>query len=214
MIIVSPKGHHLNKLWWAGVPDATLKISRKIDQTVLEKKIFKVFLPYEPRHEKNNVLHMRKTNPQISFSVTEKLISAFVFATWIVQYLFFLNPKAKPLAISSVCTAWFVSDLVRINNVGFLMLRLIYGHGGNPDAMNKFCAPYPLRLHIKFGFDWQSSFREEDVWALWMTDRWMPEDGYTISSPMSLRLRWPKIYKFLILIRSASTSSFASASRF
>ena len=34
-----------------------------------------------------------KTKTQISFVVTAKLISAFVFATWIVQYLFFLNSK-------------------------------------------------------------------------------------------------------------------------
>ena len=34
-----------------------------------------------------------KTKTQISFAVTAKLISAFVFATWIVQYLYFLNPK-------------------------------------------------------------------------------------------------------------------------
>ena len=31
----------------------------------------------------------------------------------------------KPLAISSGCTAWFVSDLVRNHIVGFLMSRLI-----------------------------------------------------------------------------------------
>ena len=37
-----------------------------------------------------------------------------------------LLPKSKnfnPLAFSSGCTAWFVSDLVRIHIVGFLMLR-------------------------------------------------------------------------------------------
>ena len=34
-----------------------------------------------------------KTKTQISFAVTAKLISACVFATWIVQDLFFLNPK-------------------------------------------------------------------------------------------------------------------------
>ena len=34
-----------------------------------------------------------KTKTQISFAVTAKLISAFVFATWIVQFLYFLNPK-------------------------------------------------------------------------------------------------------------------------
>ena len=34
-----------------------------------------------------------KTKAQISFAVTAKLISAFVFATQIVQFLFYLNPK-------------------------------------------------------------------------------------------------------------------------
>ena len=34
-----------------------------------------------------------KTKPQISCAVTAQLISAFVFATQIVQSLFFLNPK-------------------------------------------------------------------------------------------------------------------------
>ena len=34
-----------------------------------------------------------KTKAQISFAVTAKLISAFVFAKWIVQFLYFLNPK-------------------------------------------------------------------------------------------------------------------------
>ena len=44
----------------------------------------------EPRHEKTGFLHMNKTKTQISFA---KLISAFVFATRIVQSLYFLNPK-------------------------------------------------------------------------------------------------------------------------
>ena len=52
-----------------------------------------------------------KTKTQISFAVTAKLISAFVFATRIVQSLFFLNPKFKPLAMFCSCTARFVSDL-------------------------------------------------------------------------------------------------------
>ena len=41
--------------------------------------------------------------------VTAKLISAFVFATRIVQSLYFLNPKFQA---SSSCTDRFVSDLV------------------------------------------------------------------------------------------------------
>ena len=38
---------------------------------------------------------MRQTKTQINFGVTAKLISAFVFATQIVQPLFFLYPKFK-----------------------------------------------------------------------------------------------------------------------
>ena len=34
-----------------------------------------------------------KTKTQISFAVSAKLISAFVIATWIVQSLYYLNPK-------------------------------------------------------------------------------------------------------------------------
>ena len=48
------------------------------------------------------------------------LISTFVFATKIVQSLFFLNPKNfKSLAIFCSCTAIFMSDLVRNTEDGF-----------------------------------------------------------------------------------------------
>ena len=52
--------------------------------------MYKVFLPKctysvsgrkEPHHEKTNVFAYAKTKTQISFAVTAKLISAFVFAT-------------------------------------------------------------------------------------------------------------------------------------
>ena len=43
--------------------------------------------------------------------VTAKLISAFVFTTRIVKFLYFLNPKFQASTICG-CTAWFVSDLV------------------------------------------------------------------------------------------------------
>ena len=36
-----------------------------------------------------------KTKTQISCAVLAQLISAFVFATWIVQSLFYLNPKCQ-----------------------------------------------------------------------------------------------------------------------
>ena len=86
----------------------------------------------------------------------------------------------------------------------FWMIFTIYGRGGHLGHVTqmprtKFRSPYPRRLHIKFGFDRPSGFWE-DVWALWTTDgrttdgrtdgRRTPDHGYTISSPMSLRLRW------------------------
>ena len=44
----------------------------------------------------------------------------------------------------------------------------IYGHGGHLGHVTRsfytnFGAPFPRRLHIKFGFDWPSGFRVEDV---------------------------------------------------
>ena len=46
-----------------------------------------------------------------SCAVTAQLISAFVFATQIVQSIKFLNPKFQ--ASSHPLWLWFVSDLVR-----------------------------------------------------------------------------------------------------
>ena len=48
---------------------------------------------FDPRHEKTVFFANAKTKTQISFAVTAKLISAFVFAIRIVQSLFFLNPE-------------------------------------------------------------------------------------------------------------------------
>ena len=54
-----------------------------------------------------------KTKSQISFAVTANLISAFVFATRIVQFFFYLNLKFQ------ASTGWFVSDLFGNHIVGF-----------------------------------------------------------------------------------------------
>ena len=50
----------------------------------------------------------------------------------------------------------------------FLRVFTIYGRGGHLGHVTKmlqpnFPSPYPRRLHIKFGFDRASGFREEDV---------------------------------------------------
>ena len=50
----------------------------------------------------------------------------------------------------------------------FFKVITIYGYGGHLDHVTwtiyiNFRSPFPRRLHIKFGFDWQSGFRGEDV---------------------------------------------------
>ena len=52
-----------------------------------------VTVTYEPCHEKTSLPTQVKTKTQISFAVTAKLISTFVFATRIVQSPYFLNSK-------------------------------------------------------------------------------------------------------------------------
>ena len=64
---------------------------------------------YKPRCDKTVFfLHYEKTKTQISCVVTAQLISAFVFATQMVQSLYFLNTKVKAsshllLLYSPVC---------------------------------------------------------------------------------------------------------------
>ena len=53
-----------------------------------------------------------KTHTQISCTVTAQQISTFVFTTWIVQFLFFLNPKISSFYPSSTAGGQFVPDLV------------------------------------------------------------------------------------------------------
>ena len=48
----------------------------------------------------------------------------------------------------------------------FLRVFTIYGRGGHHGHVTqmpqtKYNLPYPRRLHIKFGFDWQSGFGED-----------------------------------------------------
>ena len=52
-----------------------------------------IVIKYEPPHGKNQYSALAKTKAPISFALTWELISAFVFSTWIVQFLYFLNPK-------------------------------------------------------------------------------------------------------------------------
>ena len=63
---------------------------------------------------------------QISFAVTAKLISDFFLLHRLYNPSTFQIQNFKPLAILCSCTAWFVSDRVENQNVGFLVTRLKY----------------------------------------------------------------------------------------
>ena len=80
---------------------------------------------YEPHRETTGFLHMQK-----------KLISAFVFGTWIVQNLFYINPKFQA---SSHLFLTVQPGLCRTRSetqkTGFLTTRLIYPHERSEDHL-------------------------------------------------------------------------------
>ena len=71
----------------------------------------------------NRIFAYAKTKTQISFAVTAKLISAFVFAIRIVQSLYFLNPKFQ----ASSYLLWLHSP----NCVGQASSYLLWLHSPN-----------------------------------------------------------------------------------
>ena len=72
--------------------DGTLIMMSDVWHMYCQNSLKKKEIIYELRHEKANILHMRKLEAQISFAVTPKLIGGFVFVTRIVQSLYFLKP--------------------------------------------------------------------------------------------------------------------------
>ena len=105
-------------------------ILRFCDYVIIRNKIlfllcFSVFFSVQPFkfisslsclfHRLNEKMSHRMRKPIICICETKVQIiyceddSTFVFATWIVQFLYFLN--FRPQAFSSACTARFVSNL-------------------------------------------------------------------------------------------------------
>ena len=76
---------------------------------------------YEPRYEKTSFFAYAKTKTQISFAV----ISAFVFATRIVQSLYFLNMKFQ----ASSHLLWLYSPVCV--GPGQKPRRLVFSQGGS-----------------------------------------------------------------------------------
>ena len=79
---------------------------------------------------------------QISFAVTAKLISTFVFATWIVQFLYFLNPKFQ----ASRRLLWLYSPVCVGPGSSFVSSEDSYQPGHPPSLISLHC-PH-LRLLV------------------------------------------------------------------
>ena len=71
--------------------------------------LYKFMKFHELCHEKTVFFAYAKTRPQISCAVTAQLTSAFVFATRVVRFFFFLNPKFQA---SSYLLLLHMSDLI------------------------------------------------------------------------------------------------------
>ena len=110
----------------------------------------------EPPHGKTNNLQRRKQT-QISFAVTAKLISAFVFASRIVQFLFYFNPKFQDSSsilrlYRSVCVrpvrkphCWFSHEAAQIKPK-----EAVYIHSKICVAL---CLRKPLQMHQRRSSD-------------------------------------------------------------
>ena len=80
------------------------------DKTTHLGNLMKMNCVYKLSHAmRNQIFAYAKTKAQISFAA----ISTFVFATLIVQSLFFLNPKFQAFSLLD-CTDRFVSDLYAV----------------------------------------------------------------------------------------------------
>ena len=110
-----------------------------------------------PRPWENQQSALAKTKAQISFAVTAKLISAFVFATRIVQFLFYLNPKFQD-ASSHLCLyssvyvepvrkphCWFSHEAARI------FLVIIHGDCVHRQTLSRYeCKQYIQMFGITY----------------------------------------------------------------
>ena len=110
----------------------------------------------------NRLFAYAKTKTQISFTVTAKLISAFVFATQILQSLYFLNPKFQASShllwlYSPVCmgpgqkprrpvfSPWGSYDLFvykEISKMSLVMRKPGFCICGNREADQRLCFRY------------------------------------------------------------------------
>ena len=144
--------HHLS---WSKTTNRSIlkKLPEQLSGWCLQKKRKKstLLLWSEPRREKIGFFAYAKTKTLISFAVTAKLISAFVFATSIVQSLCEIR-NFKSLDIFCGCTARFVT-WSETPKTGFLTSRLKYSRS---------CITYNATLP----YNWAPAF-ENQQFGFW-----------------------------------------------
>ena len=127
MLLLHSMSHRKTQRWMCNSTVFLIK-------TILYVKRYARAKLNEPHCEKTGFLHMRKkTKTQISFAVTAKMISAFVFTTRIEQFLYFLIPKFQVSIhllwlYSPVCVGlarkpecWFSHDADQITIYYFML---------------------------------------------------------------------------------------------
>ena len=83
------QGH--NTVTHVGIEPSTSRFGTRCSTTTPPRSLSLTII--EPPRGKTNNLHRRKQRRRSASRFFAKLISAFVFATRIVQFLFYLNPK-------------------------------------------------------------------------------------------------------------------------
>ena len=108
-------------------------------------------------HEKTNNLHMQKQT-QISFAVTVKLISAYVFATRIVQFVYFMKSKF-PVSNDLLCMYSSVCDEpVRKPHCWF-------SHEAAHADLDLFCLPFITYLKSSSSYPFYSLLSSTEGWT-------------------------------------------------
>ena len=109
-----------------------VKFPRKLTQKLLTGVLnitdkVQQFTDHMSRVVRKGITVYVKTKEQISCAVTAQLISAFVFATRIVEFFFFLNPKSQASSLFlSLHRPVCVGHRLKIPNTSFLASWLIY----------------------------------------------------------------------------------------
>ena len=146
---------------------------------VCKNQVFSAYIKWTSLWE-NRLFAYAKTKTQISFAVTVKLISVFVFATRIVQSLYFLNPKFQ----ASNHLMWLYSPACI--GSGRKPRRPVFSERGSNDKECKILSvTWPCHMTI---YNWFFAFKVHIISVLSL----VPSSWPHIFLQLSLSCNWGK----------------------